>query len=227
MGTNSGKGDKEKITHPYLLLCEGRDEKEFLIAYLNNYLIPSNPKFDDIQIVDFKGINQLTKKLRALEATENFDIVKGIAVIRDAETDSTGAQQSIASSLGACGISSDLFSSNPYYLFPYKDIDGNWRNGTLEDLCVDIVADNIDNEVPARDLLPCCNDFLETIKNVRGSEFPRKHKNLLHTYFSATNKFVDLKTGEAAKAGAFNWRHQKLNDLKEFLLVLAEMGRSQ
>ena len=225
MGTNGGKEDNEKIKCTYLLLCEGRDEKEFLIAYLNNYLIPLNQMFEDIQIIDFKGINQLTKKLRALKATENFDTVKGIAVIRDAETDAAGAQQSIISSLRSCGISSSLFSSNPYYLFPYKDIDGHWQNGTLEDLCIDIVADDIDNEVSASHLLPCCNDFLETIKAVRGSEFPRRHKNLLHTYFSATNKFVDLKIGEAAKAGAFNWENQKLNGLKEFLLTIVEMVR--
>lgn len=225
MGTNSGKEDKEKIIHPYLLLCEGRDEKEFLIAYLNNYLISLNKEFDNIQIIDFKGINQLTKKLRALAATENFDIVKGIAVIRDAETNASGAQQSIIGSLSNCGISGDLISSNPYYLFPYKDINGIWQNGTLEDLCIDIVADNVYNEVSACKLLPCCNTFLETIKNLRGGEFPRKHKNLLHTYFSATNKFVDLKIGEAAKSGAFNWQHQKLNELKEFLLTLANMGR--
>ena len=215
----------EKIVCPYLLLCEGRDEMEFLITYLNAYLIGENQKYDDIQIIDFKGIEQLTKKLRALTATENFDIVKGIAIIRDAETNADGAQQSIISSLRMCGIDRNLFSSNPYYLFPCKDINENWQNGTLEDLCIEIVSDDIPNEVSASDLLPCCESFLDTIKSKRGSEFSRKHKNLLHTYFSATNKFVDLKIGEAARAGAFNWQHEKLDDLKEFLVTLVEMGR--
>lgn len=217
--------DKEKILCSYLLLCEGRDEMEFLITYLNAHLIGENQKYDDIQIIDFKGIKQLTKKLRALTAVESFDNVKGIAIIRDAETNAAGAQQSIVSSLGICGIDGNLFSSNPYYLFPGKDSNGNWQNGTLEDLCIEIISDNILEEVSANDLLLRCETFLGTVETARGIGFLRKHKNLLHTYFSATDKFVDLKIGEAARAGAFNWQHTKLNDLKVFLLTLTEMGR--
>ena len=210
---------------PCLLFCEGRDEKEFLEQYINRFLINEDAIYKKILVINFGGNNELINRLKATKLLEGFNYVKGIAVIRDAETNASGAQQSIIGSLSNCGISGDLISSNPYYLFPYKDINGIWQNGTLEDLCIDIVADNVYNEVSACKLLPCCNTFLETIKNLRGGEFPRKHKNLLHTYFSATNKFVDLKIGEAARAGAFNWQHQKLNDLKAFLLTLANMGR--
>ena len=52
--------------------------------------------------------------------------------------------------------------------------------------------------------------------------FQREFKTKLHTYFSVTDKYVSLKIGEAARAGAFNWSSEKLTPLKRFLLELME-----
>lgn len=60
--------DKETLTigKPCLLLCEGADEEWFLIWYLNQYLIKENASFDDIQIVNFGGNEELRNKLKIL-----------------------------------------------------------------------------------------------------------------------------------------------------------------
>lgn len=210
---------------PCLLFCEGRDEKEFLEQYINRFLINEDAIYKKILVINFGGNNELTNRLKATKLLEGFNYVKGIAIIRDAENNCIGAEQSINNSIDISGLQGNLFSGSSIYLFPHKDEVGNWNNGTLEDLCLCILAEDIPNEINSENLLERCKNFVDDIDMQRDRNFPRKHKNLLHTYFSVTNKFVDLKIGEAARAGAFNWQHQKLNDLKEFLLTLANMGR--
>ena len=68
-------------------------------------------------------------------------------------------------------------------------------NGTLEDLC---------------------HSFL-TLLEKKGREFPRIFKNRLHTYLSTNDRYVSLKIGEAAPAGAFDWNNTSLNALRDFL----------
>lgn len=89
----------------------------------------------------------------------------------------------------------------------------------MEDLCVKLLY-NVPNEAAQEVILDRSQQFLKNIAAIRQCEFRRKHKNLLHTYFSATDKFVDKKIGEAAKAGAFNWSSPELNELRRFLSKL-------
>ena len=88
-----------KIKAPCLLLCEGRDESRFLIEYLQYLLREVDKVYDNIQVENFGGINELSKKLKTLGNMEYCEKVKKIAVIRDAETDWTGALRSIDSSI--------------------------------------------------------------------------------------------------------------------------------
>lgn len=108
-----------KIKAPCLLLCEGRDESRFLIEYLQYLLREVDKVYDNIQVENFGGINELSKKLKTLGNMESFEKVKKIAVIRDAETDWTGALSSIDSSITASQISGALFLGE-HYLFLVK-----------------------------------------------------------------------------------------------------------
>ena len=81
-----------KIMKRHLILCEGRDEKEFLIAWLNSAALHSVPAFsEEIQVIDFGGNQDLPAYLRLLQNAENFDKVRSILVIRDAEKDAKRA----------------------------------------------------------------------------------------------------------------------------------------
>lgn len=200
-------------SQPALLLCEGVDEKYFLQWYITHYLIKLDSNFNKIQIVDFGGIKELKTKLKIISGQENFDKIKRIAVIRDAETNWEAALDSVRDSIISSGIDFDLFSSYSVYLLPGKD-DDNWTNGTLEDLCVQL----LDNDK----CLEISRNYLNSIAENRGCEFKRRHKNLLHAYLSGTDEFVGMKIGEAARANAFNWRSAQLDDLKEFLYKLIE-----
>lgn len=205
--------------HPCLLLCEGVDEKNFLIWYLNNYLSKQSRVFDNIQICDFGGNEELPKKLTLLPAVAGFENIKAIGIIRDAEGDATGAEESIRNCLTTIDISTS------YYLLPGKNVNGQWQNGTLEDLSVKILKKSFGaNELASEGILNLADEFLSEVERARGCPFARKHKNLLHTVFSSTDKLVTAKIGEAARMGAFDWESDYLNDLRQFLFELAQRG---
>ena len=49
------------------------------------------------------------------------------------------------------------------------------------------------------------------------------HKSKLHAYLAIKNKYVDMKIGEAAKAGAWDWNSiymSKYKDLMKYLNML-------
>ena len=51
-----------QILKSNLILCEGRDEQEFLIQYLNSTALSNTPEFsNDIQVIDFGGNSELTR----------------------------------------------------------------------------------------------------------------------------------------------------------------------
>ncbi len=206
---------------PALLLCEGIDEKNFLIAYIN-YLLTIDPVFDNIEILNYGGIKDLNNYLKTISQQDKFENVKAIAIIRDSETNWSAAVQSLENSINNSGIDKNLFSEMPYYLFPMQDDDGNWQDGTLEDLCLSILKLDGNDAFVNENTIRLSQLYIKNLEDMNSGIFPRRHKNLLHAYFSGTNNFVDKKIGEAANAGAFNWQSENLNRLFDFLLKLAQ-----
>ena len=101
---------------------------------------------------------------------------------------------------------------NPFYLFPgWKD--GHFQDGTLEDLCDNILRD-VKGEAGASYLQVSADKYLAHVLEQKGS-FRRRHKNRLHTILSGTDRFVGLKIGEAAKVGAFDFEAEEMKELNE------------
>ena len=46
------------------------------------------------------------------------------------------------------------------------------------------------------------------------------YKNILHSYLQAKDKFVTMKLGEAASAGAFDFKSEELNSLVGFVDIM-------
>lgn len=197
-----------------LLLCEGIDEKFFLMWYID-YLSKTDSKFTKIQIIDFGGIKDLKFCLKNISAVENFDKIKRLAIIRDAENDWQSAIESVNNSVKESYIDCNKLSSYLIYLLPGK-FNGEWTNGTLEDLCIRILKqDDLTQKILEEDQV-----FLEKVENIRDIRLKRRHKNLLHSYFSATDDYVGAKIGEAARYGAFDWASKELDEIKCFLECL-------
>ena len=59
--------------------------------------------------------------------------------------------------------------------------------------------------------------------NVEIEQLTHMHKSKLHAYLAIKNKYVDMKIGEAAKAGAWDWNSiymSKYKDLMKYLNML-------
>lgn len=208
-----------KILKEHLILCEGRDEQEFLIQFLESDALSVFPGFSsDIQVMDFGGNSELPKYLTILKNMDGFEKIKSLLVVRDAEANAETACKEIQVALRKndfpvpeipCCWEGETLRVG-FVLFP--TCDNTLQNGTLEDLCLSILSDT-----SADNTLEHIDKFLANLEKYRGKPFSRIFKAKLHTYFSVHNDYVSLKIGEAAKAGAFDWKNATLNPLKNFI----------
>lgn len=210
--------ERKQIVKKYLILCEGRDAEGFLINYLESKELAQDPRFsNDIQVLDFGGNEDLSNFLMTLKNMDRFDQVTNMAIIRDAEKDYEKACREIVKSLNKCGFVSPeqcctWAADNTglrvgFLLFPL-----NGNAGTLEDLCLHILS-----EKNNRNVLSFVDTFLSEMESTFERSYHRKHKNILHTYFSSTDKYVTMPLGMASRAGAFDWGCDELEPLKRFL----------
>ena len=226
---NGGRSNGKKpvrIISNNLILCEGIDALYFLISFLEStqYKDLLEEK-NGIQIIDFGGNSELSKMLQVLRATDNFDKVKSILIIRDAETNYNDAVNQIKTALkdndlvvpnSACEkVTKENGVSTGFLLFPTcsKEL----TNGTLEDLCLNIITEV--NRDKAKNIV---KDYLSNMKKEGYTEFKHLHKNILHSYLQAKDKFVTMKLGEAARAGAFDFKSEELNSLVGFVGEMVE-----
>lgn len=215
---------KNEIT--CLVLCEGRDAKNFLIWLLDYYIKKGISEFEHIQIEDFGGITQLTDSLGVWKNISGFrENVKSLCIIRDAEADFLKSCQAIRGSLAknqfvapkhAWTVKEKNGFKLAYIVFPgTKDSEGNYNSGTLEDLCLESLAD-----VDKNRKLEAIDAFIDKAGKDFNLQFPRLHKTRLHEFLVMHDKYVDCKIGEAAKAGAFDFENPVV---KEIVRIFKEL----
>ncbi len=211
------------ILKPFLILCEGRDVENFMICYLESDALSYDSRFNnDIQTLNFNGIDNLEAFIGTIIRMDGFDLVHKMLVLRDAETDVDKAIKNIQNAFRVNGL---LVPEQPHMWKREPDSDkpataftllprcnANPIPGALEDLCWDILKDEHASEM-RNDVLR----FISDIKKNYGTVSTHEHKSRLHTYFSVNEKYISLKVGEAAKAGAFAWDHEKLNGLRDIM----------
>ena len=210
----------DKIEKKYLILCEGKDAQLFVIRYINSDILEYDCRFrKDIQVMDFKGINDLSSYIAVLKNIDGYLDVTRILVLRDAETSIEKAINSVKKAFrdNDLPIPKDCnqwyFGNNlgtAFTLFPACC--KNVTTGALEDLCWEILLDE-----RADDYRSDVQAFIEQINQKYGSITTHVHKGRLHTYFSVKDNLVSLKVGEAARAGAFDWNHEHLQSLRKLI----------
>ncbi len=225
-----GKSNREYLYEecPYVILCEGMDEKQFLIQYID-YLVKKCNLPDKINIYNMGGNEDIRKNLSNIPKIANYNKMKSFLIVRDAEKNEFAAANSLKESiLKAFDVEISLkgnFVVNyqnkkiGFVLLPGKDEKGEYIKGTLEDLCVSILK-NKDTEFSGKELLENVDKYLVDVKSQRKKDFRTTHKNKLHTYFSSTDSFVGMKIGEAAKAQCFDFSHVNLDFLKNAVIDL-------
>ncbi|BBB91076.1 MAG TPA: hypothetical protein PKA28_10940 [Methylomusa anaerophila] len=205
---------QEKILKENAILAEGIDIMWFCIWACRTY------QLENIQVFDFGGINQLATYLEIFSLRPDYNKIKSIVVIRDAETDASAAIKSVQKSLSQVSLESPSYpykftTRNPKIalaILPGENVDGDertYKNGTLEDLCMSITKE-------PEATINCVETFLEEAQKC-GCKLTHIHKSKLHAYLSIKKDYVGMKIGEAAKANAWDWEHVNMRKLKDLL----------
>jgi hypothetical protein len=215
-----------KIEKPNIIICEGLDTKLFMIHCLAK-LKNEYPILEQFQAIDGKGVANIPKFIRGLDVLPYFEMVKSIIIIRDADDDATDASHSLKNALRKCGFavpekanciakSDGKYGhiSVAYLILP--DVMEGMESGTLEDFCITI----LDKEQKTERIVGQAEQAVENLSDY--VKFRRKHKNILHTYLSLTNKYVGLKIGESAQAGAYDFSSDEVNVIRDLMLKISE-----
>lgn len=92
-------------------------------------------------------------------------------------------------------------------MFPGTQKNDLYDAGTLEDLCM--------TSVEKDENWKCVDDYLECLQ--KREVLTHLHKARLHAYLAGKNGMAGMKLGEAAKAGAWDWKSVAMRDFRTFL----------
>ncbi|MDR0380279.1 MAG: hypothetical protein LBI62_10145 [Candidatus Accumulibacter sp.] len=211
---------------PHAIVCEGRDAENYLIWMLRA-LIVDDDVFDLFQVIDAGGIDDLSKYIAAMPKLSNFSAIRTLTIVRDAETNAVGSDQSARSLLKRCRFAAPASACSPchpcgdernvitgYALFPC--FDREVENGAIEDLCLKTLT-----EKNAEEKLCIVDDAISRVERTSG-KLKWINKSRLHTYLSLSDKFVTLKLGESARAGAYDFHASALEPFKNFLRSMVD-----
>ena len=162
---------------PHVIFCEGVDEFHFLIAYLK-HLKNREPSFQDCcNVIDLGGIADMGKQFANIPNYPQYDDMESFLFVRDAEQNALGAVASLKNGIkNVWGIEipddgtpqmTEDGAKVGFFLFPGFDTStGKFRNGTLEDMCLDMLR--IDDKISTQQLLPLVQDYINCLEAARG-----------------------------------------------------------
>lgn len=193
-----------------LLVVEGESDKRFFEALLKNLSI------DKIQILPIGGKTKLRENLKALAASNNFNTINVLAVIRDADDDHAGAFKSVCDAISGIGLTPPadqlvLTNSKPFIgimILPKPD-----ENGELEDVCINSLLNKPEME--------CIENYMNCVSQKTKRILPNLSKSKIYTYIAGSNE-PELRLGEASEKGLFNWDDPAFDLVKSFLKLIAD-----
>ncbi len=203
--------DELRIERPKQVLVEGNDEVRLFGALVRHLGI------SDIQVSQYKSKYNLRAFLRTFTALSGFASVKSLAVVADVNSNRNGAEDRIRGALSAVGLPIprrplEVLTQDKvrvcYLVVPHEA-----ESGMIEDVCLESVESD-----PAID---CVDGYFECIEqtNVDGPREVWLAKARLHA-FLASRERPDLRLGEAADAGIWDFEADSFRPLKTLLELL-------
>jgi len=216
--------ENKEISKNKLILVEGYDDKNFFDALLE-YL-----EIENVQIWNAKTVTDYKNEIPAIYNLSGFNNLEYFIITRDADTnnwkDSFASIKNILRKLNLpCPKNNAEYKTKDDLSVGVFILPGN-NNGTmLEDLCLQTVKDN--------PIMKCVNQYIDCVKSNTKSKinveshkekkeqcFPKNiAKAKVQTYLAGKYEIVNS-LGLGAKKGYWNFEHECLNDLKNFLLKL-------
>ena len=198
-----------RILDNVLLLVEGLDDINFFDKMLTRLRITG------VQVIPVGGVSKLKSTLDALKVAPNFERVRRIGIIRDADRSKSSAHMSVESALVNSGFR-DPGSRMTSLKMPEAVVlilSGDDGTGMLESL---ICKTLIDKEV-----WRCVEDFIECCEEIREIPNHRLDKARVNTYLSTTDT-PGITTGDAAAKGYWDFTHDALTKVRDFLFRLVD-----
>lgn len=204
-----------------LLLVEGPEDVQFFGAFLS-YLEKAH-----VQVSAVGGKGEFRRVLQTLRLARNFDGLRNLGVLRDADDNPQGAMHSLWSAVEAANLPEPRkvgSQAGHEWISVYVDVvPGPEQPGCFETALWEMLS------APERD---CIGSYLECMSNLR--QVRHIDKSRLYAYLAAGPDAKDhdngdsvprrakagLRLGEAAKKGVWNWESPALGRVKELLEVL-------
>lgn len=212
-----------QISSEKIILVEGDDEINFFDAFLRHL------ELKDIQLMDFKGKDNLKNIILEFVDNSNFNLVKSYCIIRDADKSAKSAFQSVADLLKKykqpCPKKNAQFAHSEKLKVGVYIVSDHFGKGMLEGLCLATVKDH--------PIMPCVDDLFTCFKSKLVGKTPEKpHSKKNHFYPKNESKAKSLaflsgmyepanSIGIAAQQNCWNFDHESLSELKKFLEELA------
>lgn len=197
-----------KISKNKLLLVEGSHEKDFFTKLLETMEI------DDIQTEPVGGKYSFKPNINNLPKYPNFDIVKSIGIVRDADTDFKGTFESVRDALREGGfpvpdkpmIPTGDNPSVAVFIMP-----DNGNKGALEELCIESIRED--------PVLECVEQYFDCLKLIQDKEHLHLSKAQVQVYL-AKEPDGDIHMGIASQRDIWQWNSPVFNEIKEFIKSL-------
>ena len=195
------------------VLVEGKEEV-MVFRSLATYL-----DLGELEFRDYGGIGKLRTFLRAFTARGDFYDVRSLAIVADADFVSGSSADRVRGALGFVGLP---VPRTPLTLAgaPERDLNvsflvlPHWSNqGMLESVCLESVKSD--------PVMECVELFIGCVGNKR-QDWPRREieaKAKVHAFLASQDP-PDLRLGEAASKGLWNFDDAAFDPLKELLISL-------
>ncbi len=198
-----------------------RETKQVLVEGLEEVRVfshlASQLSLTDVQCHSYQGKMNLTRFIRTFLALPDFAKVRSLAVVADADFDIEGTRTRIRHALQNAGLpqpSAPLTEASEGHLrVSYLILPHLRETGMLEDVCLE--------SVKSEPVMECVEQFMECVKGKR-EDWPKreaKAKARVHAYLASQDR-TDLRLGEAAEKGIWNYDSDAFNPLKELLSKL-------
>lgn len=201
---------KLRVQSDRLLIVEGTDDENILVACLNRWSI------EGFQVMPVGGKTYIKSGLENTLASARVEHIEisAIGIMRDADDDPSGAFDSVTSALGQVKLpappSSGSIALGPplvgVYIFPDCSAEG-----AIEQLCWRSVIDT--------DAGKCTSGFVECLERVGAFEAKDRDKSLANAYISSKEE-PWVPVGIGALKDYWPLDHSAFSDVKRFLSEL-------
>ena len=171
----------------------------------------------NMQIVNYQSIDKLDLLTKRLIQLEGREIVRKAVFFADAADERERRMQKFFA------VRDNTFFREveycTHFFFPGKKATKRWQKGYLEDMLLQSLRQESSECSDYYNLYNVSAEYLQTVNCCRGREngLMNYSRHLLYTYLAGTERYVGMRLGEAALAGAFDLEHPCYASLKECL----------